>query len=114
MSEPEKREGRVKLGGGPVLARGANINPVLFDHLTATARERKIPVQVVADGRATSTDADPIQVSRAGVATALVSVPLRYMHTPNEVISRNDLEQAVELIAHAVATIEPGRSWIPF
>lgn len=114
MSEPEKREGRVKLGGGPVLARGANINPALFDHLMATARERKIPVQVVADGRATSTDADPIQVSRAGVATALVSVPLRYMHTPNEVISQRDLEQAVELIAHAVATIEPGRSWIPF
>ena len=114
MDSAEKHEGRVVLGGGPVLARGANINPVLFAHLRETARRRKIPVQIVADGRATPTDADPIQVSRAGVAAALVSVPLRYMHTPCEIISMGDLDGAAKLIAHAVAAMKPGQRWIPF
>lgn len=91
MDAAEKREGRVTLGGGPVLARGANINPVLYDHLRKTATRKKIPVQVVADGRATPTDADPIQITRAGVAAALVSIPLRYMHTPVEIIAVKDL-----------------------
>lgn len=114
MEAAEKREGKVDLGGGPVLARGANMNPVLYAHLVKTARKQKIPVQVVADGRATPTDADPIQISRAGVAAALVSVPLRYMHTPSEIVSVNDLEQTVKLLAHAVAGMKPGQSWIPF
>lgn len=114
MDGPEKREGKVELGGGPVLARGANMNPVLYEHLRKTARKRKIPVQIVADGRATPTDADPIQISRAGVAAALVSVPLRYMHTPSEIVSVDDLDRTIELIAHAVAAMKPGQSWIPF
>jgi len=114
MDGPEKREGRVELGGGPVLSRGANVNPVLFEHLLKAARKRKIPVQVVADGRATPTDADPIQISRAGVAAALISVPLRYMHTPSEVVSLDDLDRTIELIAHAVAAMKPRQTWIPF
>jgi endoglucanase len=114
MEAAEKREGRVTLGGGPVLSRGANINPVLYDHLEKTARQRKIPVQIVAEGRATPTDADPIQISRAGVAAALVSLPLRYMHTPVEMISIRDLDHAIQLIARAVAGIKPGQNWIPF
>jgi len=114
MESAEKREGKVELGGGPVLTRGANMNPVLFDHLIKTAKAKKIPVQIVADGRATPTDADPIQVSRAGVAAALVSIPLRYMHTPSEVISTKDLEYTIQLLAHAIAAMKPGQSWIPF
>ena len=114
MEAAEKREGKVTLGGGPVLARGANINPVLYEHLLRTAKKHKIPVQIVADGRATPTDADPIQVSRAGVAAALVSIPLRYMHTPSEIVSTDDLDRTVELIARAVAAMKPGQSWIPF
>ncbi|MDR0993440.1 MAG: M42 family metallopeptidase [Verrucomicrobiota bacterium] len=113
MEAAEKREGKVTLGGGPVLVRGANINPLLFDHLRKTAKREKIPVQVVADGRATPTDADPIQLSRSGVATALVEVPLRYMHTPGEVISLEDLENTANLLAATVAAIQPGQSWIP-
>jgi len=104
----------VTLGRGPVLARGANINPLLFDHLSKTAKTHKIPVQIVADGRATPTDADPIQLSRAGVAAALVSVPLRYMHTPSEIVCVDDLDATVELLARAVAAMKPGQSWIPF
>ena len=114
MDSVEKREGKVGLGGRPVLARGANVNPVLFAHMAKTAKKRKIPVQIVADGRATPTDADPIQITRAGVAAALVSVPLRYMHTPSEIVSVDDLDRTVELIAHSVAGMEPGQKWIPF
>ncbi len=114
MDAAEKREGRVTLGGGPVLARGANINPVLYDHLRKTATRKKIPVQVVADGRATPTDADPIQITRAGVAAALVSIPLRYMHTPVEIIAVKDLDATVDLLAAAIAAMKPGQNWIPF
>ena len=114
MDSAEKREGKVKLGGGPVLSRGANINPVLFDHLLKTAHKEKIHVQIVADGRATPTDADPIQLARAGVATALMSIPLRYMHTPGEIVDVADLENTVSLLAAAIAAMKPGRSWIPF
>ena len=56
MDGAEKREGKVELGGGPVLSRGANINPVLYEHLLKTAKAKKIPVQIVADGRATPTE----------------------------------------------------------
>ena len=114
MDGAEKREGKVALGGGPVLSRGANINPVLYEHLRTTAKKRKIPVQIVADGRATPTDADPIQISRAGVAAALVSIPLRYMHTPGEIVAIDDLDQTAELLAHAIAAMKPGQKWIPF
>lgn len=113
MGEAEKHEGRVKLGGGPAISRGANINPVLFDLLKKTAAARKIPVQYVADGRATPTDADPIQISGPGVAAALVSVPLRYMHTPGEVIALADLDATAELLARTIAAIKPGQTWIP-
>lgn len=114
MDSAEKREGKVKLGGGPVLSRGANINPVLYEHLLQTAKAKKIPVQIVADGRATPTDADPMQISRGGVAAALVSIPLRYMHTPGEIVSVDDLDHTIQLIAHAIAAMKPGQSWIPF
>jgi len=114
MEAAEKREGKVELGGGPVLTRGANMNPVLFDHLMKTAKAKKIPVQIVADGRATPTDADPIQVSRAGVAAALISIPLRYMHTPSEIISTRDLKLTIQLLAHSIAAMKPGQRWIPF
>lgn len=114
MEAAEKREGRVMLGGGPVLARGANINPVLLDHLLKTARKEKMPVQIVAEGRATATDADPLQLSRAGVAAALVSLPLRYMHTPSEIVDVKDLADTACLLAKAIAAMKPGQSWIPF
>lgn len=114
MDAAEKREGKVALGEGPVLSRGANVNPVLYEHLRRTAKKQKIPVQIVADGRATPTDADPLQITRSGVAVALVGIPLRYMHTPGEIVGLDDLEAAARLIAHAVAAMKPGQSWIPF
>ena len=97
-----------------MISRGANVNPALFSHLVAVAAAQKIPVQIVAEGRATATDADPIQISRAGVATALVSIPLRYMHTPGEIVDIKDLSGLARLLAQAVLAMKPGQSWIPF
>ena len=96
----EKKElGDHKLGSGPVLARGSIISPVVHRLLRTTAEARQIPFTVAAAGRDTSTDADAIHVAAQGVATGLVSVPNRYMHSPNEMVSLRDLDAAAELIA---------------
>jgi len=113
MEEAERIEGHVVLGGGPAVTRGANINPEVFRRLEETAKAKEIPVQVVADGRATPTDADALQISRAGVATALLSVPLRYMHTPCEIVSADDLEATARLMAETIATFRKGDSFLP-
>jgi putative aminopeptidase FrvX len=98
----EKKElGDHKLGSGPVLTRGALINPVVFNLLRTTAEKKKIPFTINAAGRDTSTNADAIHIAREGVATALVSIPNRYMHSPNEMISLEDVERTAELIAEA-------------
>ena len=81
----DKRQvGECKLGGGPVILRGANANPVVSERLVQVAKKKKIPYQIQAEPGGTGTDANAIQLSRAGVATGLVSVPQRYMHTPVE------------------------------
>ncbi len=103
-----KHNGTVLLGKGPILARGPNINHQLFEELHGAAKREKIPVQITAIPRATGTDANPMQIARGGCATALVKLPLRYMHTPVEVASLGDLEKAAELIVAALQTM-PGR-----
>ena len=96
----EKKEyGEAAIEGGPVLTRGSIISPVVFRLLRDTAEKKKIPFSLHAAGRETSTDADAIHIAREGVATALVSVPNRYMHSPNELVSLQDLDHAAELIA---------------
>jgi endoglucanase len=96
----EKKElGEHKMGGGPVLSRGALISPVVFDLLRDTARAQEIPFSVHAVGRDTSTNADAIHIAREGVATALVSVPNRYMHSPNEMVSLEDVDRTAALLA---------------
>ncbi len=113
---PEVEEsaiGRVELGQGPVIARGANINPVLFELFTATASKENIPVQIIGVPRATGTDANVMQLSRGGVATALLGIPLRYMHTPVETLSLSDLEDAIRLLTAVVLRIDKDSSFIP-
>jgi endoglucanase len=105
----EKKEvGDHTLGGGPVLARGSVISPVVFELLRRTAREESIPFTVHAAGRDTSTDADAIHLAREGVATALVSVPNRYMHSPNEMVALEDLDRAAALIAATCRRVTAG------
>jgi len=109
----KKHNGDVGLGKGPILPRGCNINPALFDLLSATASEESIPVQYTGISRATGTDANVMQISRGGVATALVKLPLRYMHTPVETLSLSDLEGAVNLIVATLTRISDKEAFIP-
>lgn len=103
---PEKKEvGEHTLGGGPVLTRGSVNSPVVFRLLRDAAKRREIPFTIHAAGRDTSTDADFIHLAREGVATALVSVPNRYMHSPNEMVSLDDLDRTAELIAEACRSV---------
>jgi len=108
-----KHNGDVALGRGPILPRGANINPALFELLADTAERENIPVQFTGIPRATGTDANVMQISRGGVATALVKIPLRYMHTPVEVLSLSDLEHAVQLIVATLYRIGDRSAFIP-
>ncbi len=110
----EKKElGEHKLGGGPVLARGSAAHPVVFDRLVEIAEREGIPYTIAAQARFTATDADTIYLSRAGVATGLISVPNRYMHSPNEMVSRSDLEHASRLIATFVRELGPDTDFVP-
>ncbi len=110
----EKKElGDHKLGGGPVLTRGSAAHPVVFETLAQVAEQEKIPFTIAASPRYSSTDADAIYLSRAGVATGIVSVPNRYMHSPNEMVSLSDLERAAALIAAFVRTLGPETDFRP-
>jgi len=98
--DSDKRgQGDIRVGGGPVLARGSAVNPLIHTRLAEIARKNDIPYTVEATPRSTGTDADAIAPSRGGVPTGIVSVPNRYMHSPNEVISLDDLDAAARLIA---------------
>lgn len=105
--------GDLALGKGPVIEVGANINKVLSDLLIDTAKKKKISYQLSAAPVATGTDANAMQISRSGVATALVSVPNRYMHTQVEVVSLTDIESCAKLVAETVARIDAKTSFIP-
>ncbi|MDX2480099.1 MAG: M42 family metallopeptidase [Desulfuromusa sp.] len=105
--------GRVELGKGPVLARGANMNPVLFKLFIETAKIENIPIQIIGVPRAAGNDANVMQLSRGGVATALLGIPLRYMHTPVETLALSDLDQAIALLVAVVKRIKKASSFVP-
>jgi endoglucanase len=104
--------GDIALGGGPVIERGANFNPKLYDVIAQTAKKRKIAVQLSAAPGGTGTDANAIQLNRAGVPTALVSVPNRYMHTPVEMSDLRDVEKCAVLIAETILALKPGMDFV--
>ena len=97
--------GEHTVGGGPVLTRGSVISPVVYRLLADTATRLSIPFSVHAAGRLTSTDADGMHLARTGVATGLVSIPNRYMHSPNEMVALEDLDQAATLIAETCRAV---------
>ena len=109
----KKRHGDVKLGAGPVLSRGAAVHPVIFDLLVAAAEAEGIPHRIHAAPRVTGTDADAIFTAHRGVATGLVSVPLRYMHSPSEMAALEDIVNAAKLIAAFARRLEPGVDLVP-
>ena len=109
----KRKHGEAVCGQGPIIARGPNINPVLFDLLVKAAEKAGVPYQIGAEPRGTGTDANAIQVCRGGKVAGLISIPLRYMHTPTEVLSLEDLESAVQLLARFVLDLAPATSFIP-
>jgi endoglucanase len=106
-----KQAGKHELGSGPVLSRGSTLNPGLFELLHDTAERESIPFTVEAAGRNTGTDADAVHLSRAGVPTALVSIPMRYMHSPVELVALSDVHACARLIAAAAQALDAQTSF---
>ena len=109
----KKHAGDHKLGGGVVLSRGSSVSPVVFDLLVECAEQAKIAYTVQAAPRDTGTDADAIYNAMRGIPTGLVSVPNRYMHSPNEMVAVQDLDRAADLLAAFARRLEPGIDFIP-
>ncbi|HZU35419.1 MAG TPA: M42 family metallopeptidase [Gemmataceae bacterium] len=109
----KKQLGDTRLGAGPAIFRGANINPRVFERLESAAKAHEIPVQVRGAPRATGTDANVMQLSRDGVATGLVGIPNRYMHSPVELVCLDDLDKAARLLAEFCASVNTGMDWTP-
>ncbi len=106
-----KEAGKHELGSGPVISRGSTLNNGVFELLHAAGEAEKIPFTVEASGRATGTDADAVHVSRAGVPTGLVSIPIRYMHSPVELVQLDDVHACARLIAAAALRLQRGTSF---
>ncbi len=106
-----KQTGKHELGSGPVICRGSTLHPGLFELLYETAEREGIPFTVEAAGRNTGTDADAVHLSRGGVPTALVSIPVRYMHSPVELVELTDVHACAQLIAAAARTLDADTSF---
>jgi putative aminopeptidase FrvX len=104
-----KESGAHPLGSGPVLSRGSTLNQELFELLFEAAEAEQIPFTLEASARATGTDADAVHLARGGIPTALVSVPLRYMHSPVELVQLDDVDAAARLIAAATLRLGADR-----
>jgi putative aminopeptidase FrvX len=109
----KERHGRLELGGGPSITRGAYASPVVCDLLAEIAREEGIPLQIEVAAECTGTDATPMQVARGGMAVGILGVPLRYMHTPCEVLALSDVEHCARLMAAFCRRIDPVLDFVP-
>lgn len=107
-----RKYGKFVQGGGPIICRGPNINPVIFDKIVECAEKNNIPYQIEADPRPTGTDARAIQVAQSGIATGLLSIPLRYMHTPSEMVDLEDIEHTVQLLVAVAKSLKKGERGI--
>ncbi len=110
----KKTAGDVSLGGGPILHRGPNINMPLNDRLAGAAKSLKMKIQWAAEPRISGTDADPLQVTRGGAAASLVSIPNRYTHTPVEMCSLSDIDDAARLVAETVLAMPAQPNFLPY
>ena len=110
----KKIEGHTEIGNGPVISYAPAIQNNLRERIINTASKRKIPFQRLASSRFTGTDTDAFAYSNGGVASALISLPLRYMHTTVEMVHRNDVENVIKLIYETVLSIKNGESFSYF
>src|SRR3546814_6419264 len=107
----KKKEGQLELGLGPVVAYAPAVQQKLRDLITETAEKNKIPFQRSALSRATGKDTDAFAYSGSGVASALISLPLRYMYTTVEMVHREDVENVIKLIYETLLTIKTGEKY---
>jgi putative aminopeptidase FrvX len=107
----KKRSGDIKCGRGPVLSYGPAVQNNLLRHIIDTAEKKKIAFQRAAVSRSTGTDTDSFAYSAEGVASALISLPLKYMHTTVETISIEDMENVIELIYQSVLGLKAGQDF---
>ena len=107
-----RKYGKFIQGGGPIICKGPNINPIVFKKLESIAQVHKIPYQIEAEARPTGTDARAIQVAQSGIATGLLSIPLRYMHTPSEMVDLEDIENTVKLLVAFAESLAEGDNGI--
>lgn len=109
----KKQHGDIKLGLGPVVYRGPNVNPIVHDQLKLLSIEKEIPIQVAGISKPAGNDANVMQISRGGQATGIVAIPNRYMHSPVEVISLDDLDNAAQLIAEFCLSLNSESDFTP-
>lgn len=109
----KKSIGECTLGKGPVLTRGPNINPHVYERLSLAAKEKEIAVQRKGHPKGTGTDANSIQLSRDGVAAGLIGIPNRYMHSSVEMVHLGDLEKAAQLLAAFCLAVKEDTDWTP-
>jgi putative aminopeptidase FrvX len=109
----KRKAADIRVGGGPVIVRGPNINPKVYRRLVGLAKQHEIPHQIAAAGGQTGTDTNAIQLVRSGVATGLLAIPLRYMHSPCELIALEDLDNTVRLLIAFAESVQPEDNWIP-
>jgi putative aminopeptidase FrvX len=107
----ESEYGKHRFGSGPSITRGTTLHPGVFDRLCDVADQESIPYTLEASGRVTGTDADAIHVARGGIPTGVVAVPARYMHTPVEMVSLDDIANAAKLLAAFASRLQPGMSF---
>jgi len=109
----KRQQGDVNLGSGPVIVRGPNMNPIVVQRLIGLAQKLEMPHQLTASGKAQPNDSNAIQINRAGVATGLVSIPNRYMHSAVEMISLDDIDRAADLLAEFVVGLSGDEDFRP-
>lgn len=109
----KKEHGDIKVGSGPVVYRGPNVNPVVFSSLSQLASENDIACQINGISRPAGNDANAMQLNQTGMATGIVAIPNRYMHSPVEVISLEDLENAARLLATFCMGIDENTDFTP-
>ena len=105
--------GDIRLNGGPVISIGGRINPRVYQILLNAADEASLAYQIDPQASGTGTDTDVIQVARAGVATGLISIPCRYLHTGSEIVSLKDIDEVAELLSRFVLAIDAQTNVIP-
>ena len=109
----KNQQGDIRLGGGPVIFRGPNMNPAVVERLISLADKHSIPYQLAATGRATPNDANVLQIHGGGVATGLIAIPNRYMHSAVEAISLSDIDHVAELLAHFACSLTSQCDFVP-